>query len=108
METGISCIMYFHGYRSYQKKRLKNKYGKYLMGMLVVTALVEELRVTPGKISIVVSTVIPLPKSSTKNSVSEASVAWAWGKGRTQQMRTKARIVEHIFFDRTIKISFLF
>ena len=32
--------MYFHGYRSYQKKRLKNKYGKYLMGMLVVTALV--------------------------------------------------------------------
>ena len=40
METGISCIMYFHGYRSYQKKRLKNKYGKYLMGMLVVTALV--------------------------------------------------------------------
>ena len=29
METGISCIMYFHGYRSYQKKRLKNKYGKY-------------------------------------------------------------------------------
>ena len=47
-------------------KELKNKYGKYLMGMLVVTALVEELRVTPGKISIVVSTVIPLPKSSTK------------------------------------------
>ena len=40
METGISCIMYFHGYRSYQKKRLKNKYGKYLMGMLAVTALV--------------------------------------------------------------------
>ena len=77
METGISCIMYFHGYRSYQKRRFKNKYGKYLMGMLVVTALVEELRVTPGKISIVVSTVIPLPKSSTKNSVSEASVASA-------------------------------
>ena len=32
--------MYFHGYRSYQKRRFKNKYGKYLMGMLVVTALV--------------------------------------------------------------------
>ena len=40
METGIRCIMYFHGYRSYQKRRFKNKYGKYLMGMLVVTALV--------------------------------------------------------------------
>ncbi len=32
--------MYFYGYRSYQKRRFKNKYGKYLMGMLVVTALV--------------------------------------------------------------------
>ena len=31
--------MYFHGYRSYQKKRLKNKYGKYLMGMLAVMSL---------------------------------------------------------------------
>ena len=31
--------MYLHGYRSYQKKRLKNKYGKYLMGMLAVMSL---------------------------------------------------------------------
>ena len=32
--------MYFHGYRSYQKEDLKINNGKYLMGMLVVTALV--------------------------------------------------------------------